>query len=486
MPERKKEFRDLKRRNQWVKNPIQSLKKAGKRKINSRFSTQTSVLLSCLMATINFMKILSQLQHFFFLCLLFSILTACKSGPFNLIKPSSPHEQYERKLINSGLNQTVIGAAWLSNGTESLQKPLEIKLPYQEKGYFSAEKVVATAFRFQLLKGQKLNVQLDKKAANNAMIYLDLWQPENGRPKFLAAADTLTHNLTFEADQTGEYLLRLQPELLGSSEYTLAITTGPSLQYPLKTFNRNQIQSLYGVGRDENTRKHEGVDIFAPFRTPVIAAAPGTVTRVNTNNLGGKVVWLRPDGKDYTLYYAHLDEQIATEGQRVVPGDTLGRMGNTGNARTTPPHLHFGIYTNNGAVDPLPFINPLVPELPKVNSPVAMLNTTMRTSSSVSLNGQLLKIGTIINVDAAVGISYRVVLPNGEMGYLPAKSVTATTKPLAKRLLKNQQTVFDQPDRLALVKQTLQAGETITLLGNFGDYQLMLDEDNQTGWIKNN
>jgi len=39
-----------------------------------------------------------------------------------------------------------------------------------------------------------------------------------------------------------------------------------------------------------------------------------------------------------------------------MKGDTLGFVGNTGNARNTLPHLHFGIYTGNGAIDPLPFI----------------------------------------------------------------------------------------------------------------------------------
>src|SRR5690606_27514041 len=123
---------------------------------------------------------------------------------------------------------------------------------------------------------------------------------------------------------------------------------------------------------------------FSSFRTPVIAIAPG-ITRVNENNLGGKVVWLRPEGKDFTLYYAHLDEQIATDGQFVRQGDTLGLMGNTGNARTTPPHLHFGIYTGNGAVDPLPFINPAIRKMPEVQADLKQLNTTMRASGSTSL-----------------------------------------------------------------------------------------------------
>ena len=419
------------------------------------------------------------------LLLIFSLLSACKSGPFNLIKPGTPHEQYERKLINSGLNKTSMGIAWISNGQQSFQKALDIKLPYQEKGYFSAEKVEVATFRFKLTKGQQLQVQLSKKPADGFMIYMDVWQQnENSNFKLLSSADTLSHSIQFDADETGDYILRLQPELLGSGSYTLAINTGPSLGYPLKAANRNQIQSLYGVGRDDNTRKHEGIDIFAPFRTPVVAVSPGTVTRVNTNNLGGKVVWFRPEGKNYTLYYAHLDEQTATEGQIVMAGDTLGRMGNTGNARTTPPHLHFGIYTSDGAVDPFPFINPKLPELPKVNADLTTLNTTMRTIGALSIAGRALKSGTIIRIGAATGNNYRVELPNGETGYLASRSLIGISKPLTRYKIKTIQPVYDRPDSLAAVKLDLQAGETVEVLGNFGDYQLMLTPNKQSGWIR--
>jgi murein DD-endopeptidase MepM/ murein hydrolase activator NlpD len=78
---------------------------------------------------------------------------------------------------------------------------------------------------------------------------------------------------------------------------------------------------------------------------------------VTTNRLGGNVVWVWDAERGQALYYAHLDRQDVSAGSRVHAGDVLGRVGNTGNARTTPPHLHFGIYRPiEGAIDPLPFI----------------------------------------------------------------------------------------------------------------------------------
>lgn len=417
------------------------------------------------------------------LCILF--LAACKSGPFNLLKPASPHQEYERKLVNAGLNQTTMGTMWINNAQQSLQKALPIKLPYQEKGYFSAEKVDAAAFKFNLVRGQKLAVKITKKPAVGFMIYADVWEATEAADfKLISSSDTVGNPIQLDADKSGSYILRLQPELLGSGEYTLEITTGPSLNYPLKAANKNQIQSLWGVGRDNNTRRHEGVDIFAPFRTPVIAVASGTVTGVNTNNLGGKVVWFRPAGKDYTLYYAHLDEQTVTEGQSVSYGDTLGRMGSTGNAQGGPPHLHFGIYTSGGAIDPFPFINPAIETSPKIASSLANLNTTMRTTSTIKLDDVSLKVGTVLRVMAATGNDYKIALPDGRVGYLAGKNLTTVSKPLTRLKIKTSQSLYDKPQPDAALKLDLKEGQTVDVLGNYGDYHLVLDENKAMGWLK--
>ena len=86
-----------------------------------------------------------------------------------------------------------------------------------------------------------------------------------------------------------------------------------------------------------------------------------------SNGLGGTVVWLHEPDAGRTFYYAHLDRQAFTEPRRVVTGDVLGYVGNTGNARTTAPHLHFGLY-DDGPRDPLPYVQPddVVPPLPRL------------------------------------------------------------------------------------------------------------------------
>ena len=105
-------------------------------------------------------------------------------------------------------------------------------------------------------------------------------------------------------------------------------------------------------------RTHEGVDIFADRGTPVYAVGDGTV-EADSNTLGGLVIRLFEDNGD-RYYYAHLDTVRITQGQRVRAGDVIGTVGNTGNAITTPPHLHWQVHPGGGAaVNPTPLTTAL-------------------------------------------------------------------------------------------------------------------------------
>ena len=82
---------------------------------------------------------------------------------------------------------------------------------------------------------------------------------------------------------------------------------------------------------------------------------------METTRVGGNVVWLQPLLGNMRLYYAHLDAQYVERGQFVLAGEPIGAVGNTGNAATTPPHLHFGVYVRKpgvrgGARDPVAFL----------------------------------------------------------------------------------------------------------------------------------
>jgi MYXO-CTERM domain-containing protein len=121
----------------------------------------------------------------------------------------------------------------------------------------------------------------------------------------------------------------------------------------------------YGAFRsDVSGGWHHGDDIFAPLGTPVVAVASGTLNRVGWESLGGWRLWVR-DRRGNEFYYAHLSgyTPLALRSSRVQAGDVLGFVGNTGDAITTPPHLHFEIHPRtllrlryDGAVDPTTYL----------------------------------------------------------------------------------------------------------------------------------
>ena len=89
---------------------------------------------------------------------------------------------------------------------------------------------------------------------------------------------------------------------------------------------------------------HKGIDVFAKKGTSVHSATWGIVLATAEYGKGGKfILILGPKWRIH--YYAHLDE-IKTKPFSLVTQDTeIGTVGNTGNAATTPAHLHYGIGT---------------------------------------------------------------------------------------------------------------------------------------------
>lgn len=138
-----------------------------------------------------------------------------------------------------------------------------------------------------------------------------------------------------------------------------ALTTAPppeALQMPVEGVRAARVADTFGAPRGRD-RRHEGVDIFAPRGTPVLAATDGLVVGIRDAGLGGRQVWVMGPGRQ-RHYYAHLDDwaDLLSVGDFVRAGDPLGTVGDTGNARGTPPHLHYGVYAADGAFDPLPLL----------------------------------------------------------------------------------------------------------------------------------
>ncbi|MGZ8935295.1 MAG: M23 family metallopeptidase [Methylobacter sp.] len=135
--------------------------------------------------------------------------------------------------------------------------------------------------------------------------------------------------------------------------FSLIAADAPSaLPVPVQGGSRKAIVDSWGSPRGSD-RQHKGIDIFAKRGTPVLAPVRGLVIGIGQNRLGGNFVSVLGPGLQ-VHYFAHLDRFGPIKKFRIVQrGDVIGYVGNTGNAKATPPHLHYGLYVYpEGAINP--------------------------------------------------------------------------------------------------------------------------------------
>lgn len=106
---------------------------------------------------------------------------------------------------------------------------------------------------------------------------------------------------------------------------------------------------------------HGGMDFTAPSGTEVYATGDGVIGSVITSNRGYGNYIIVDHGFGYTSLYAHLDRFNVRKGQKVIRGEVIGFVGNTG--MSLAPHLHYEVALNGRAVDPVNYyFNDLTPE----------------------------------------------------------------------------------------------------------------------------
>lgn len=134
------------------------------------------------------------------------------------------------------------------------------------------------------------------------------------------------------------------------------------LRMPVVGVVTRDLDDSWGAPRDGGERRHKGIDIFAKRGTPIVAVVDGIISYIGDQPKGGHCMWLTTESGT-SFYYAHLDRWAPGiyEGMEVTTGDLLGFVGNTGNAITTPPHLHFGINQNDEMINPYPVLERAIP-----------------------------------------------------------------------------------------------------------------------------
>jgi murein DD-endopeptidase MepM/ murein hydrolase activator NlpD len=133
----------------------------------------------------------------------------------------------------------------------------------------------------------------------------------------------------------------------------LKLAMGELFIYPVN----GRLTSTYGWRKDPFTgggrRFHAAIDLSAAIGTPVKAAMDGKVSAIGFNAVFGRYLIITHSG-GYQTMYAHLNSTLVSEGQKVHQGDKVAEVGNTG--RSTGAHLHFAVYKNGRAINPLEYL----------------------------------------------------------------------------------------------------------------------------------
>ncbi|GEN74838.1 M23 family metallopeptidase [Chryseobacterium hagamense] len=288
------------------------------------------------------------------ICFLFIIIisvTACKELKFpDKIFEASERTRYERSY--SGADSLMV--QWKNSFSSAVASRLTIGESNTFTFFADQAQQEAVGYFLELKQGDLLVIETSG-VAPQTKIFVDVFEAgtDTGKTK----SEILENGkFTRFTETSGVHKVVIQPEIGYRNTFELKIYTQPSTAFPVAGKGNREVQSFWGASRDGGGRSHEGVDIFAPRGTPVVAVTDGVITRTGNQGLGGKQVWLRDGILGNSYYYAHLDSILTEGGRQVKTGDTLGRIGNTGNAAGGPTHLHFGIYTAGGAVDPYPYI----------------------------------------------------------------------------------------------------------------------------------
>jgi murein DD-endopeptidase MepM/ murein hydrolase activator NlpD len=297
--------------------------------------------------------------------------------------PRESHASYREALTALEVDDTEMGSRWLAAAIRAEAQAITVAPPLTEVITFDPRDPGAVGYRFPVTRGRQITVTI---TSGHQRYFADVFRLEehgsNSGParweveELVASRSPDGDRIVFEARSNNFYLLRIQPELLRGGRFTVEIIENASLAFPVEGTGPEDIWSFFGDGRDGGARVHHGIDIFAPRGTPVLATSDAEVIRVGQRDRGGNVVVLRDSAREILLYYAHLDEQLVETGTRVRPGDVIGTVGNTGNAITTPPHLHIGIYQGGWRrpVDPWPYF--VAPTTARAEAPPPELDQT--------------------------------------------------------------------------------------------------------------
>lgn len=408
------------------------------------------------------------------------------------LSPPSPYERYVESLKKADLLNAAMSREWLAAGERALNDSVIVALPFSESGFVEAGSPQARGYGFTAKDGQVLTVKAHAKTKADVKVFVELFRRDDAEWERVAHADSTLH-LTYEFSRNEECVLRLQPELLANVWYAIDISLTPVLINPVVGATNKSIGSFYGAPRDNGRRSHEGVDIFAPKGTPVVAPTDGYISRVGMNKLGGKVVWMRDLKRGHSYYFAHLDSQMVEPGMRVYQGHVLGLVGNTGNALRTPPHLHFGIYSS-GSKDPIHYIQQMESAMASVPIDTGFQQKPFKVAlkkasvffgpSTRSAVKSTVERNTFVTVLGQTAEWFRISLPDHIEGFMQKQHLAPLTAGKQQTLDSTAVLLTAVVDD-AVPIEMIDKASSVEVLAYYRNHSYVRTSKGNTGWIAN-
>ncbi|MEZ4449653.1 MAG: M23 family metallopeptidase [Nannocystaceae bacterium] len=413
------------------------------------------------------------------------------AAPSTPAPPPTPRAAYLASLRGEALYLPEHAESWLAAGERALETSLRSPVPLQETVAITPGGEGGLAIRLDARRGQRLVIAVRPADGAEGPIFVDLVaidEARHGDRRLLASGDAegmITHDVG-----GGELVLRVQPGLTTAGRFEVTVDVDPSLDFPVLGKDRRAMHSPFGAPRSGGRRRHHGVDIFAPMGTSTVAVIDGVVQR-GRGHRGGNYVWIRDEERGISLYYAHLSQVFVNTGQRVRVGEVIGRVGKTGNAETTAPHLHFGVYQRS-AVDPAPFLRdePTARAAERLGDLGAWMRAgrggaTLRPAPTRDAP-PVAKIehGIAARVLGVRRGFYRVALDDGTEGYVQAAALTSTRQRLSRLRLREATALHPTPGLAGAPVATIAAGDRVELLARADRALLVRGASGEAGWIE--
>lgn len=168
----------------------------------------------------------------------------------------TPYEEYQASLAEAGLAGTALAKDWTGAGLDALDNPVTVALPFRETGHITSERPAAVAYRVTIPRGRKLTFEVSLESSEGTRLFTDLFrvpQDAGDPPRPVFSSDSVSRTFAHEPWRGGDFILRVQPELLRGGTYRVTLREEAQLGFPVEGRGMGSIRSVFGAARPKTS-----------------------------------------------------------------------------------------------------------------------------------------------------------------------------------------------------------------------------------------